>query len=252
MPLLETRGSGSALSYGLNGSIQVIPAAVTSGLALFVDAGQIASYPGSGNLWKDISGNNKNGTIINGSTFSANNSGSLGFNGTNQYVSFGDLGYNALTAMTMQMFVKVNANSGSYNGFAGSQYGGNDFSTGFNWDQGPVSTSSFNSLGYEGTFHPGWVDTKNTDTPFGQWVNIAVTATSGGTMYLYTNGVQDGTMALSSGTMGTQAFTLAARPYNAGTTGLNGSIGQAMFYTRVLSQSEIQSNFNKFKSRYGL
>jgi hypothetical protein len=226
--------------------------AVTSGLALFVDAGQASSYSG-GSAWRDISGNNRNGTLQNSPTYSSEVGGALAFNGTTQHATFGDLGFNSLTAMTMQMFVKVNANSGGYSGLAGSTFGGGmDYATGFNWDQGPTSTLAFNQLGYEGAFHPGWVNSKNSSTPFGTWVNVAITATSATGTLTYTNGASDGSMATGTATMGTQTFTLATRPYNAGVTGLNGSIGQAMFYTRVLSQAEIQSNFNKFKARYGL
>ena len=55
-----------------------------SGLVLYLDAGNIKSYPGSGTSWTDISGRGNTGTLVNSPTFTGN---SFNFNGTNQYVS---------------------------------------------------------------------------------------------------------------------------------------------------------------------
>lgn len=63
------------------------PENVTNGLVLALDAGNKLSYPGSGTVWKDLSGNNNNGTLTNGPTFDSNNGGSIVFDGTNDYVS---------------------------------------------------------------------------------------------------------------------------------------------------------------------
>ena len=52
---------------------------ITSGLILNLDAGNVASYPGSGTTWTDLSGNGNNGTLINGPTFNSSNGGSILF-----------------------------------------------------------------------------------------------------------------------------------------------------------------------------
>ena len=65
---------------------------VTSGLILNLDASNANSYPGSGTTWYDLSGNNKNGTLTNGPTFSAANGGCIVFDGVNDYVAGGNLG----------------------------------------------------------------------------------------------------------------------------------------------------------------
>jgi hypothetical protein len=62
---------------------------VTTGLLLYLNAGNTSSYSGSGTTWNDLSGNNNHGTL------SANNAGSLPvfqngslyFNGSTSYVS---------------------------------------------------------------------------------------------------------------------------------------------------------------------
>jgi len=61
------------------------PNIVRDGLVLNVDAGASISYPGSGTTWTDISGRGNNGTLVNGPTYSSANSGSIVFDGTNDY-----------------------------------------------------------------------------------------------------------------------------------------------------------------------
>jgi hypothetical protein len=53
-------------------------------LVIYLDAGNPKSYPGSGTLWKDLSGNNNNATLTNVS-FNPNNLGYMEFNGSTSY-----------------------------------------------------------------------------------------------------------------------------------------------------------------------
>ena len=39
---------------------------VRDGLVLHLDAANKKSYPGSGTVWSDLSGNDRNGTLLNG------------------------------------------------------------------------------------------------------------------------------------------------------------------------------------------
>jgi hypothetical protein len=48
---------------------------VTNGLVLLLDAGNPASYPGSGTTWTDLSGFGNNGTLVNGVGYSGDNLG---------------------------------------------------------------------------------------------------------------------------------------------------------------------------------
>ena len=58
---------------------------VTNGLVLSLDAGFDPSYPTTGTTWYDLSGNSNNGTLINGPTFNTSNSGSIVFDGIDDY-----------------------------------------------------------------------------------------------------------------------------------------------------------------------
>ena len=50
---------------------------VRDGLVLHLDAGSERSYPKSGTVWKDLSGNRNNSTLINGPSFSNQNNGKI-------------------------------------------------------------------------------------------------------------------------------------------------------------------------------
>jgi hypothetical protein len=57
------------------------PEITDSGLTLCLDAANPVSYPGTGTTWRDVSGQNNNGTLIGGPAFNSANSGYLTFTG---------------------------------------------------------------------------------------------------------------------------------------------------------------------------
>jgi hypothetical protein len=60
---------------------------ITEGLVLNLDAAKRDSYPGSGTLWKDLSGNGNNGTLTNGPTYTGvSKDASIIFDGVDDYV----------------------------------------------------------------------------------------------------------------------------------------------------------------------
>lgn len=50
------------------------------------EIGSALSYPGTGTVLTDISGNGRHGTLVNGTGYSSNNGGALTFDGVNDYV----------------------------------------------------------------------------------------------------------------------------------------------------------------------
>ena len=63
---------------------------IPDGLILHLDAANTKSYPGSGTVWKDLSGNGRDGTLIDGVGYSTDNGGTLVFDGTDDYVDCGN------------------------------------------------------------------------------------------------------------------------------------------------------------------
>jgi hypothetical protein len=62
----------------------VAPNIVTDGLVLYLDAANTKSYVSGSTTWTDIAARN-NGTLVNGPTYSSANGGSIIFDGTNDY-----------------------------------------------------------------------------------------------------------------------------------------------------------------------
>jgi len=58
---------------------------VRDGLVLHLDAANPKSYPGTGTVWTDLSGNGNNGTLVNGVGYSVDNKGLLTFDGIDDY-----------------------------------------------------------------------------------------------------------------------------------------------------------------------
>jgi hypothetical protein len=209
---------------------------VQNGLVLSLDAANAASYPGSGNIWYDLSGNNYNATLFNSPTFSSSNGGYLIFNGTNQYAtgaflypsvnifSFNIWVYNLRTT-TSNTFIGTNGGSG---GVAFIQIGGSpnpfQFNNSFNNTQASINT---------------WTMLTAVQTPTSQQLYINAVAVTNVVSNLLAN--QLGTI-----------FNIALRTDNPSNGYAQCYVGNAQIYNRTLSNAEILQNFNALKTRYGL
>jgi hypothetical protein len=96
---------------------------VTTNMLLYLDAGNRASYPGTGTTWTDLSPNANNATSLTGFTYSSSNSGYLSFNGAGS----GDLSANKYntTYTGKTIFVAgnlTNIGAGAFRAFLGRNY----------------------------------------------------------------------------------------------------------------------------------
>ena len=86
---------------------------VTSGIILYLDAGNSLSYPGSGTSWFSLY-NNVTGSLVNGPTYtSAGASSSINLDGTNDYLLFNpSSSLTGLTTLTANMWLKIQDGNG--------------------------------------------------------------------------------------------------------------------------------------------
>ena len=84
---------------------EAVSGIVTDGLKLYLDASNPVSYPGSGTTWFDLSGNNNNGTMVNGVVPLSN---AMQFDGVNDYVSLGNKFNIDANPFTISMWFKLN------------------------------------------------------------------------------------------------------------------------------------------------
>ena len=232
--------SGSTISDGIR-TLEELNPVVTTGLQLYLDAGNASSYPGTGTAWTDLSGNNLTGTLTNGPTYSATNGGSIVFDGSNDYVQC--LGSLTVTAATFVTWIKRNGSQGQYDGIL--------FSRGTNTTGMNFQTS--NQLGYH------WNDAGNTynwqsglTIPDATWCMIAVSVTStAATAYLcQTGGTTTATNTVNHSSSVLNDIKLAVD--DAAARYFNGNIAIAQLYNIALSAGQVSQNFQADRGRFGV
>jgi hypothetical protein len=233
----------SGITFG--SGVKIIPesaaSVVTTGLQLYLDAGNASSYPGTGTAWTDLSVNGRNGTLTNGPTYSSADGGSIVFDGTNDLVQCS--GSLTVTAATFVAWIKRNGNQAQYDGILFSR-GTN--TTGMNFQ---VS----NQLGYhwnDAIATYGWQS--GLTIPNATWCMIAVSVTNtAATAYLcQTSGITTATNTVNHASSLLNDIKLAVD--DAAARYFNGNIAIAQLYNIALSAGEISQNFAADRARFGV
>jgi hypothetical protein len=219
----------------------VSPTIVTSGLQLYLDAGNTSSYPGTGTAWTDLSVNSRNGTLTNGPTYSATNGGSIVFDGSNDYVQCS--GSLTVTAATFVTWIRRNGNQGQFDGILfsrGTSVTGMDLQVSnqiaYTWNNA-VNTYSWQS---------GLI------VPDATWCMIAVSVTStAATAYLcQASGITTATNTVSHTSSVINDIKIAWD--DAAARYFNGNIAIAQLYNIALSAGEVSQNFEADRTRFGV
>ena len=243
MPVVQRQQNSGTLLIN-SGSFDEFTGApvVDTGLQLWLDAAQTASYPGSGATWTDLSGQSNTGTLTNSPTFRSNvGGGSFLFNGINQTATTASL--NLQQNFTLEAWVNQNV----LNGFA-------------IFGQGILSTSQGLHIWYTTNtairFGMFGNDTDFTvSTSIGIWYHMIFTYnhSSPYTKGFYLNAVaQSGTpLQTAAAYAGSGVFRLGATYSTAGNYG-NGYFEGVKMYNRILTADEITTNFNALRGRYGI
>jgi hypothetical protein len=210
---------------------------ITDGLVLNLDAGNPASYPGSGTTWSDLSGNGNNGTLVNGVGYNSGNGGSIVFDGTNDYaISTQNFIFSSNNPLTISVWIKTNSLT-----LDGAYY---RRILSFNTNYGISTTTT--SVGW----YTAGVDLITPVTiSTGLWYKVDCIYT--GTQYqTYLNGVLANSFTSTFPATSSQLWIGRFHSSNDGR--FNGNIAQASIYNRALSASEVSQNFNATRSRFGI
>ena len=212
---------------------------VTDGLVLNLDAGFVGSYPTTNTTWYDLSGNNRNGTLVNGVSFNSSNSGSIVFDGVDDYVSLSS--YNLNDSFTYGIWVLRSGSGNQGNRGIVISNAATYIDIGFN---DGIMFSLILSNGSQNLI------TYGTMVPINQWAYYSATYNQQSAI-LYLNGSQiaSNNYSLGVGRI-TNAFTIGS--FDGGSYNLNGKIAIAQVYNRALSATEILQNYNAQKGRFGL
>ena len=227
------------------------PRIVNDGLVLCLDAADSNSYPGSGTTWKDLSGNENNGTLTNGPTFSFNNAGTLVFDGSNDYATIlNSSSLKPVSAMTIESFCYIQNNSTTWASLIQYPYLSTSHSSPFfEWGLYLNMASRFFHSRIDGVTA---VSSNSSAWNFNEWSHIVLTYSSS-VVKFYTNGVYvgGGGVASSISYNNPNNNILIGRNASAGEP-FEGRIGFLKIYNKALSSNEIIQNYNATKGRFGL
>jgi len=243
---LDSSGAVSAKNYlNTNGYwTSWLSPIVTSGLIMNLDAGNTASYPGTGNIWYDLSGNGYNGTLTNGPTYNSSNGGSIVLDGTNDYINGASISSQLTGDITVEAWIKISTAPSDWVRVIG---------TGAN----PSGNRTF-GLWYDINRRLLWQRYGATDPgiqpanvlSYNTWYNIVAT-TSGNSHTVYINGASVGT-ATANGPWSASNESITLGSAVSIHAYLTGNMAVSRIYNRGLSSNEVLQNYNAIKSRFGL
>ena len=240
------------------------PNIVSTGLILNLDAANPLSYSGTGNTWTNlITGNSVTNFSISSGTYASNDGGVIRFPSSGGYAS-STAGFANLTAYTVELWVKMVGTRGDYDPtvsgntnyapclFSEKLSGGTvNMLLSFNaraW--GGLANNSYRYTAAMGGWAPVAQPTTNYGSDLNNWVQITATY-NGSVLKLYRNA----TLIASSTTNLTLRTTSPG--YYIGhrwdmSDGVYGDYSIVNMYNRELSLSEITTNYNAVKTRFGL
>lgn len=215
------------------------PEIVNDGLVLHLDAANSRSYPSSGTVWSDLSGNGNNGTLVNGVGYSADNKGAMTFDGVNDVVSYSGhtTQLNESGNFTLETTFKYR-NLG--NGIAGLLHFGT-YTGSFLWNGGYLSVQSNGD-------NSGSIALLNED----QWYHTVCIFESGIQYKIYVDGNLIGTKSTTDNSYSIGSIGYIGRRFGSSAQILQGEVSDVKIYNRALTAFEIQQNFEATRSRYGI
>jgi hypothetical protein len=229
------------------------PRIPADGIVWYLDAANYRSYGGSGNTASDINTASTKyaGSLKNGTAFSTEGGGCFVFDGTNDYITAGDVLDLTGSDISLVCWSKLDAYSGHASGVNSfiHKFGANGNFRLYSNNSGGInyqirnSVSSIDSIGNYGS-----IPTIDATT----WNHYVLTHEySSRAVKLYINGVvsRSVTFTLDRGNT-TATLDLGYASNNAAYT--IGRTATAMIYNRILSADEVALMYETTKGRFGL
>lgn len=225
---------------------------ITDGLVFNMDAANRASYPRTGTTATDTIDNN-NGTIS-AATFSDVNEGVFSFDGTDDYIDFGNiLNFERTDSFSIECWFKRDRSgvsefliakqesSGNLRGYSVLLPSSDDFITVVLRSQNTTSARLI-------------VDnlTAVTDTNWHQTVITYDGSSNTSGILIYLDGIDD--TGIKQNTLSATIITSTPLQIGARNDGnsFDGNIASTHIYNRALSANEVLHNYNALKDRFGL
>ena len=241
--------SGYFDEYTLMSAAPVTP--VTSGLVMLLDAGDVASYPGSGTTWTDTVGS-KAFTLFNGPTYNSDNGGYIDFIAANSQYGSATSFSSALTEYTVEVWHKFN---GTLTGAAPVLFGEGRSTPSSNFMMGTTAgrTSPLKIQGgfWNGAWQQGTIDPGDYFQPSNGWFQF-VNTYDGAQIKFYANNLLEIIKTPSNLTISRSGLGLNIMRRQDVANYWGGGVSIIRVYSRALSAVEVEQNFNANRNRFNI
>jgi hypothetical protein len=230
------------------GLVSRLNSIVMSGLAYHLDAGNTASYPGSGTTWTDLVGTGVAMTLTNGPTYSSAVGGSIVFTPASSHyaATASEFQTAAYSNWTVEVWVSpTNTYTGDHPTIVTQKYPST-----INYVLGVSSGFTAPNVGV-GFYNSAWFSTSGYSLTANVWAHVVGTY-DGAYLKLHVNGNPTlSTPTTASSTWANDGGIYLMRRWdNADYFG--GSLAVVRIYNRALSTAEIYTNFNAQRARFGI
>jgi hypothetical protein len=205
---------------------------VTNGLVLNLDASVASSYSGSGTTWSDISGSSNNATLVGNPIYTSTAPANFTFSGSNN----ANFNFVWPAQFTCSLWIyPIGAPGGNFSRILSTGSG----------DNLEIAINGSNQISY----HSPSVSWQSyvTSITSNAW-NQLVVVKSANSITFYINGVSTYTASLTSFTSGSKIYFGQRHTLN---EGANFRLGAALIYNYALTASDITTNWNAQKVKYG-
>lgn len=218
------------------------PNIIKDGLVLYLDAGNIKSYPTSGTTFNNLIGTSNNGTLNNGPTFNSNNNGNIVFDGVDDFIIIS--GNTALQPSLITLECIFQRNSGRTIISYSSDSPGSAKTYSFQIPDVNLQATIFTTTGSININGP--IINLNT------WYHAALTYNNS-VFSLYVNGILQTSSILSSSFSYSVNNNLnIGRKNSSDGEYVNGRVSIIRIYNRALSATEIYQNYEATKVRFNI
>lgn len=217
------------------------PSIVTTNLGLCLDAANPRSWPGSGTTWRDVSGNARNGTLVNGPAFNSSNGGSFVFDGVDDYVNVANSNLNhGISNFSYSCWVNLAAKPALGTIFENGTWTNSII---FRYENTGIALFAMGTYFGFYAFNPS----------LSTWNHLTFVR-DGNNMLFYINGVYSTLLAFGTSlnvNPSPNNLFIGMSQHAAGQC-FNGRINLAMVYTAALTATQVAQNFDATRGRYGI
>jgi hypothetical protein len=249
---------------------------VRNGLVFYLQPQLRSSYPGSGTVWYDLSDYKYNATLINGPTFNPANSGSIVFDGTDDYCQVpyqaGNLYDAGLTGeLTLEFWIRWETISRHLDGgIAFGDFFGNNTAGDYQWQFGKYASGGQPVFVFQVVNTTQYLDLTQINNAAGFtppllkdkiWYNFAYTFSNAQAKITgYINGKNVGgtltgttlTTIPIPGNASRRALSIGGRASGGPRYPLLGNLSSIRVYNRALTSAEVLQNYFASKSAFNL